>query len=491
MQQEEKNIKSTMAEQIYTLRKRAGFSQNELGERVGVSGKAVSKWENGDAVPSTEVLCRLSALFGTSLDLFLKQAPAKSAPFIRRMRKEKGMDSLRFLYRIGNGPSSSHTMAPERAAMLFREHLPQADRFEAVLYGSLAKTGKGHRTDYIIKEVLSPLPTSVSFDTLTSDLAHPNTMVLRGFSRDRLLDSWRVFSLGGGEIQIEGHPELEKIEASPLYPHDSYAEIAEYCQKNDLRLWQYVEQMEGAGIYDYLRTCWQTMQKSIREGLETTGALFGGLNVQRKAKYLYNQRHIDESAETRENRLVCSYAFAVSEQNAAAGQIVTAPTCGSSGVMPAVLRYVQEKKGFSENDILHAMATAGIIGNLIKTNASISGAECGCQAEIGTACAMAAAALAELYEMTLDQIEYAAEVSLEHHLGLTCDPIRGLVQIPCIERNAVAAMRAINSVNLANFLSGTRKISFDLVVKTMYETGKDISKTYKETSEGGLAKLYN
>ncbi len=489
MHQEEKNVKAAMGEQIHSLRKRAGFSQAELGTRVGVSGKAVSKWENGDAVPSTEVLCRLSALFGIPLDVFLKQAPEKM-PFIRPIRKGKGMDSLRLLYRIGNGPSSSHTMAPEYAARLFRSHTSDADRYEAVLYGSLAKTGKGHRTDYILKEVLYPIPTSVSFDTLTTDLPHPNTMVLRAFSRDRLLDSWRVFSLGGGAIQIEGHPEYNENDLANVYPHDSFDEIAAYCKKEGIRLWQYVERMEGKEVFDYLGSCWDTMQKSMREGLETTGTLFGGLHVQRKANYLYNQRHIDESAETRENRLVCSYAFAVSEQNAAACEIVTAPTCGSSGVMPAVLRYIREKKSFTDTDILHAMATAGIIGNLIKTNASISGAECGCQAEIGTACAMAAAALAELYGMSLDQIEYAAEVSLEHHLGLTCDPIRGLVQIPCIERNAVAAMRAINSVNLANFLSGTRKISFDLVVKTMYETGKDLSKTYKETSEGGLAKLY-
>ncbi len=492
MPKENASVKSLMAEQIYRYRRLSHFSQEELGRRVGVSGKAVSKWENGDAAPSTEVLCRLLQLFGVSLDAFLKkEAETTVPPFVRRTHTAKGMDSLTRLYRIGNGPSSSHTMAPERAALLFKKAHAEADRFEAILLGSLAKTGRGLRTDYIIKEVLFPVPAIVNFDTLTTDLPHPNTMILRAFRQDALLDTWRVFSLGGGEIQIEDHPEYNEKETAVVYPHDSLADIIAYCKEKRLRLWQYVEECEGSGIFDYLSACWQTMKQSIREGLESTGVLYGGLNVQRKANYLFSQRHIDESAETRENRLVCAYAFAVSEQNAAAGRIVTAPTCGSSGVMPAVLRYVQERKDVTDTDILHAMASAGIIGNLIKTNASISGAECGCQAEIGTACAMAAAALGELYGMSLDQIEYAAEVSLEHHLGLTCDPIRGLVQIPCIERNAVAAMRAINSVNLANFLSGTRKISFDLVVQTMYETGKDLSRVYKETSEGGLAKLYN
>jgi len=483
----EKNIKNGLGERIYTLRKRAGLLQNELGDRLGVTGKAVSKWENGSAAPSTEALCRIAAVFGIEVDALIKEAHEKPAPFIRRQRTKGGMDSLRSLYRVGNGPSSSHTMGPESAARQFRMRHPDADRFEAVLYGSLAKTGKGHRTDYIVRQAFAPYPTTVSFDTLTTDIPHPNTMLLLAYKDNAEIGRARVFSIGGGEIAWEG----ETLEGhNPVYPHDSFDAIKAYCKEKRIRLWQYVEEVEGQRIWAYLADCWATMQEAIREGIDTTGVLFGGLNVQRKANHLYNQRHIDESTETRENRLVCAYAFAVSEQNAAAGRIVTAPTCGSCGVMPAVLQYVQERKGFSDRQILHAMAAGGIIGNLIKTNASISGAECGCQAEIGSACAMAAAALAELYEMNLDQIEYAAEISIEHHLGLTCDPIRGLVQIPCIERNAVAAMRAINAVNLANFLTDSRKISFDLVVKTMYETGKDLSRTYKETSEGGLAKLY-
>ena len=240
----------------------------------------------------------------------------------------------------------------------------------------------------------------------------------------------------------------------------------------------------------FLDGIWQRMQQSIREGLDAEGELPGGLHLQRKAGYLLRQRHIDERPETREDRIVCAYAYAVSEQSASGGTVVTAPTCGASGVVPAVLRYMQEKHGFTDAEVLDALATAGIIGNIIKTNASISGAQCGCQAEVGSACCMAAAALAELFKNGFEQIEYAAESAMEHHLGLTCDPIRGLVQIPCIERNAVAAMRAIGSLNLANFLTHTRKISFDMVVETMYQTGRDMNRIYRETSEGGLAKLY-
>jgi len=247
---------------------------------------------------------------------------------------------------------------------------------------------------------------------------------------------------------------------------------------------------EGPEIWDFLFEVWTAMQKSIARGLSASGELPGGLHVERKAQYLFDQRHIDESQTTRENRLVCSYAFAVAEENAGGGIIVTAPTCGACGVVPSALHYVQEQRGFTDREVLRALATGGLIGNLVKTNASISGAECGCQAEIGTACSMCAAALAELHGMGIGQIECAAEVSMEHYLGLTCDPICGLVQIPCIERNAVAAMRAINALSLANFLSATRKISFDLVVETMYETGKDLHHHYRETAQGGLAKLY-
>jgi len=383
-------------------------------------------------------------------------------------------------------------MGPERAIKLMRERYPEADYIKVTLFGSLALTGKGHGTDTVIAKTAAPIKCEVIFDTQTECKVHPNTMDVEMYSGEKLLCKKRVYSVGGGTIEIEGESAdtCGKYTDDAIYPLNTYAEIAEYCNKKNIRLWQYAEECEGEELFAYLGEVWERMKKTIHKGLTNTGKLPGCLGTQRRAQKLYNQRHIDESAQTRENRLVCSYAFATSEQNAAGGIIVTAPTCGSCGVVPSVLKYMQEQRGFSDEQVIRALATGGIIGNLIKKNASISGAECGCQAEIGSACSMAAAALAELFEMGLGQIEYAAEVAMEHHLGLTCDPIAGLVQIPCIERNAVAAMRAINAMSLANFLADSRKISFDLVVKTMYNTGKDLLNSYRETSNGGLAKYY-
>lgn len=395
------------------------------------------------------------------------------------------MKSLKELYRIGKGPSSSHTIGPERACKIFLAENPEAESFKAVLYGSLAKTGVGHGTDGVVKSVLKNV--EIECDDGSDGLPHPNTMDLFAYNGGRETASMRVYSVGGGAIRIEGRPSGEGKE---VYPLESFAEIRRFCEERALRLSDYAFVCEGEALKEYLKEVGQAMKASVEAGLKAQGVLPGGLGVERKARFLYRQKHIDESAETKENRLVCAYAFAVSEQNASAGTIVTAPTCGASGVLPAVLKYAQERRGYSDDSIVRALAAGGIVGNLIKTNASISGAECGCQAEIGSACCMAAAALGELYEMELGQIEYAAEIAMEHQLGLTCDPIGGLVQIPCIERNAVAAMRAINAVSLADFLSDSRKISFDLVVETMYETGKDISCRYRETAEGGLAKLY-
>ena len=397
------------------------------------------------------------------------------------------MQSLRELYKIGRGPSSSHTMGPERAMNIIKNKYASADFYKIDLFGSLALTGKGHGTDRIVTETLAPIKCEISFDKKSPCNVHPNTMDVYAYSGERLLGKETVYSVGGGTVVFKGEDEKT---IKDIYPHNSFTEIADYCAKHNIRIWQYVKEFEGEEIFDYLAKVWECMKNSIREGLTTVGTLPGGLDTQRKAQFLYNQRHIDESAQTRENRLVCSYAFAVSEQNASGGTIVTAPTCGSCGVVPSVLMYYQEKNSFDEQRIIKALATGGIIGNLIKKNASISGAECGCQAEIGSACSMAAAALSELFEMGLSQIEYAAEVAMEHHLGLTCDPIGGLVQIPCIERNAVAAMRAINALSLANFLTDSRKISFDMVVKVMYETGKNLLSDYRETASGGLAKHY-
>lgn len=400
------------------------------------------------------------------------------------------MKSVRGIYKIGVGPSSSHTMGPAFAAEKFAERCGQPELIKVILYGSLAKTGKGHGTDRAVKETLKNFNTEVIFNTEDIELEHPNTIEFIAFDKGVETVRMKALSVGGGDIKIPGDEAETSVEEPELYKENSLAEIDAICKSRNIRLSEYVFEHEGEGFKEFLNEVWKTMSAAIREGLTHTGVLPGGLQVERKAQKLLGQRHIDESPQTRENRIVCAYAFAVSEQNADCGTIVTAPTCGSCGVVPAVLKYFQEKNGFSDDDIIRALAVAGLIGNLVRTNASISGAECGCQAEVGTACSMAAAALAELYEMGIDQIEYAAEISLEHHLGLTCDPVCGLVQIPCIERNAVAAMRAINALSLANFLSDSRKISFDLVVKTMYHTGRDLSKLYRETSEGGLAKLY-
>ena len=399
------------------------------------------------------------------------------------------MKSIRDIYKIGVGPSSSHTMGPARAAKIFLGEHPDAHSFKVILYGSLCKTGIGHGTDRVLLDTLAPIPTEIVFSKDELIGAHPNTMDFIAIKDGESYDQMRVESVGGGDIRILGRTD---VEGKDIYPEHSFAEIHDFCKWRYLHtLSEYVELNEGPEIWDFLRDVWNTMKKSIDDGLNATGILPGGLGLERKARYLYAQQLSTEVPQVRECREICAYAFAVSEQNAANGTIVTAPTCGSCGVLPAVLRYVQETRHLSDDQILRGLATAGIIGTLIKHNASISGAECGCQAEVGAACSMAAAALAELYGLGLEQVEYAAEMAMEHHLGLTCDPICGLVQIPCIERNAVAAMRAMNACNLAYFLYGTRSASFDIVVKTMYETGLNLSHQYKETSEGGLAGFYN
>lgn len=397
------------------------------------------------------------------------------------------MKSIREIYKIGRGPSSSHTMGPEKACQIFKSENPDAERVKVILYGSLASTGEGHGTDRIIKETLSPLPVEIVLDLETTELPHENTMDLFAYKNGTQIAEMRVMSVGGGDIRVVGRSDIDKPE---VYTENSLTEIIDYCRHRNIRLSKFVFEKEGEGIKEFLYDVWKCMDNEIEEGLMADGILPGGLNVVRVANLLYNKRHIDERPETKENRIVCAYAFAAAEQNAGGGTIVTAPTCGACAVLPAVLKYMKEKKNFTDDDVIRALAVAGLIGNLVKCNASISGAECGCQAEIGTASAMAAAALCEIFEMGYGQIEYAAEMCIEHHLGLTCDPLCGLVQIPCIERNAVAAMRAMSALSLANFLVGTRKISFDMVVKTMYETGKDLHSKYRETSQGGLAKLY-
>ena len=375
------------------------------------------------------------------------------------------MKSIKSIYKIGNGPSSSHTVGPYHAAGVFSTRYPDADSFKVTLYGSLAFTGEGHGTE---RAITSAIPgCEVRFNREETDLPHPNTMLFEAFRDGELIGSSRIFSIGGGSIKIENEDSDDELE---IYPQKNFTEILDVCRGKDISLKDFIYQTEDSSVKDYLKNVWEAMKDTVNRGLNAEGILPGGLGVNRKAKILF---------------------YAVSEENAGENIVVTAPTCGSCGVLPSVLYYMYSDRGFPEDEILDALAVAGIIGNVIRTNASISGAECGCQAEIGSACSMTAGALASLYGLNIDQIEYAAEIAMEHNLGLTCDPVRGLVQIPCIERNAVAAMRAISSVNLSRFLYMTRKISFDEVVATMYKTGKDMDEKYRETSHGGLAQIYN
>ena len=396
------------------------------------------------------------------------------------------MKTIRSVYKIGNGPSSSHTVGPYHAAQVFGSRFPEADAFRVTLFGSLAFTGEGHATG---KAIRAGLPGSeIVLNREEQDLPHPNTMLFCAYKDGRLIGSNRILSIGGGSIRIEDEDSDEEIE---VYPQKNFAEILQACRENGLSPAQYIFRMEDPTLREYLGKVWDTMKDAVSRGLAAEGILPGGLGITRKAKMLYGKRCYNESADVTMNRVIAAYAYAVSEENADEHIVVTAPTCGSCGVLPAVMYYMYRDRGFPEDEILDALAVAGMIGNVIRTNASISGAECGCQAEIGSACSMTAGALASLYGLNTDQIEYAAEIAMEHHLGLTCDPVGGLVQIPCIERNAVAAMRAISAVNLSRFLYETRKISFDEVITTMYRTGMDLNEKYRETSNGGLAQIYH
>lgn len=398
------------------------------------------------------------------------------------------MKSLRELYRIGKGPSSSHTMGPQRAAQLFLERCSNASSYEVTLYGSLAATGKGHMTDVAIEEVLHPHHTvSIIWKPQVFLPFHPNGMkfVARDVNGD-IIDEWTVYSIGGGALSdgTDGHDELG---ASEVYDLNKMSDIQSWCYDNGRSFWEYVEKCEDKEIWDYLKTIWQTMKEAILRGLDHEGVLPGPLNLPRKAATYYTKAK-GYRASLQSRGLVYAYALAVSEENASGGTIVTAPTCGACGVLPAVLYHMQEAHGMSEQRILRALATAGLVGNIVKHNASISGADVGCQGEVGVACAMASAAACQLFGGSPAQVEYAAEMGLEHHLGMTCDPVCGLVQIPCIERNAFAAARALDADLYASFSDGHHSVSFDKVVEVMRQTGHDLPSLYKETSEGGLAK---
>ena len=395
------------------------------------------------------------------------------------------MKSIKELYRIGIGPSSSHTMGPVSAAEKFKEKTNDAVLYRVTLYGSLAATGKGHQTDKVLVETLAPINTEIVWKPDDYLPEHPNGMLFESISEkgDVLLSS-KIYSTGGGAIKEEG----KESETQNVYKLGTIEEIINWIEKKGLRLWHYVKESEDDTVYDYLATVWDVMKNSINRGLHSEGVLPGEINLGRKSRsfYLKSKRN---SAAFQRTGLLASYALAVAEENAGGGKIATAPTCGSAGVLPSVLLYLQGVHEFSDEEILNGLATAGIFGNVVKTNASISGAMVGCQGEIGTACAMAAAAGAYLMGGTPYQIEYAAEMGMEHHLGLTCDPVKGLVQIPCIERCAIGAMRAMDCADFALLSDGRHRITFDEVVKTMAQTGHDMRRQYKETSEGGLAKF--
>ncbi|HAM42545.1 L-serine ammonia-lyase [Candidatus Avelusimicrobium stercoris] len=397
------------------------------------------------------------------------------------------MQSLKELYKIGMGPSSSHTMGPRKAADAFNRAYPSAESFRAVLYGSLAATGKGHLTDFAIKEAFYPKPVTIEWKYNTFLPKHPNAMRFEALDKaGHIMGAQVAYSIGGGDIRTD---ENFGQEINNIYPHKSMAEILQYTSDKRMLLWEYVEEFEGADIWQYLGTIWKTMQTTMNRGLEKRGVLPGSLNLERKARrYLYKAENSPQYLRRMNN--LFSYALACSEENAAGGVVVTAPTCGSCGVVPAVCRLIQEICEFEDTTILHALATASLFGNMAKANASISGAEVGCQGEVGVACAMAAAATCQLEGGDNRRIAYAAEMGLEHHLGLTCDPVDGLVQIPCIERNALAASRALDCATYALMSDGDNRVSYDDVLATMMQTGLDMNKDYRETARGGLARFF-
>ncbi len=402
------------------------------------------------------------------------------------------MRTIKEIYKIGHGPSSSHTMGPAFAAEIFLNHVSGTHMVNITLYGSLAATGKGHLTDKALTDFFGKanVETRITWEPKTFLPFHPNAMKFEAYDAGgNFLDEWTVYSVGGGSLKEE-KPKFLNKENPDIYPHTHMKDIMDFCSKHGLNYWEYVQMYEDNDIWEYLAEVWSTMKASILRGLSEEEVLPGPLHLQRKAtKFYVKSKGLKPSLESQ--GLTFAYALAVSEENASGHVIVTAPTCGSCGVMPAVLYHLQNTKEFMDPRILRALATAGLFGNIAKENASISGAEVGCQGEVGVACAMAAAAASQLFGGSLSQIEYAAEMGLEHHLGMTCDPVCGLVQIPCIERNAYAALRALDSNLYSSFTDGQHSVSFDRVVEVMKQTGHDLPSLYKETGEGGLAITHN
>jgi L-serine dehydratase len=394
------------------------------------------------------------------------------------------MESITELYKIGHGPSSSHTMGPRRAAERFAADHSEAAAYRAILYGSLAATGRGHLSDKAIAEAFSPKPCDIVWKPEELLPFHPNALRLAALdARGGEIAERVVYSVGGGKIVAEGE---ELNAAAALYSRPCMADILSEISRTGQTFWEYVEEREDSSLWDYLAEVWKVMKASVERGIENEGVLPGDLRLPRKASSYFVRANGFRGSLKRRSMLF-AYALAVAEENAAGGIIVTAPTCGSCGVLPGLLYTMSRNYGFTDGKILKTLATAGLIGTIVKTNASISGAQVGCQGEIGSACAMAAAAAAQLFGGTPAQVEYAAEMGLEHHLGLTCDPVGGYVQIPCIERNAFAASRALDANTYALLSDGSHRISFDTIVETMNRTGNDLPRIYKETSEGGLA----
>lgn len=396
------------------------------------------------------------------------------------------MESLRELFKIGKGPSSSHTMGPERAVNIIKKRFGENAEYVVDLYGSLSMTGKGHLTDYIIHETLGE-NCQVNFCEETLPF-HPNGMVFHIYQDGELKDDITAYSVGGGSIVWEGEDDFS-LSRKNVYREKNLKEILETLDRNAYSFYDYVMEHENALFVDYLYEILDTMFDSVERGLKREGTIPGKLQLPRVAKQMYTQAINLPAGSERETLILSSYAYAVAEENASGQTIVTAPTCGSSGVLPAILYYCYKQLNMEKPRLIKALAVAGVFGNVIKNNASISGADAGCQAEIGSACAMGAALYAWILGLNNSLIEYAAEMGLEHNLGLTCDPVGGYVQIPCIERNGYAALRAIDCAIYAKNLGYVRKnkVSFDAVVNVMKNTGHDLNKAYKETSLGGLA----
>lgn len=399
------------------------------------------------------------------------------------------MESLKVLYKVGPGPSSSHTIGPMRAASSFLKKYPKADQYKVELWGSLAATGKGHLTDFIIKKVFTDADRNIHV-IFRSDYVHPyhpNGMLFTAYEHNVEIGRDQIFSIGGGNLSHEGESQLtEEI----IYSYENFNEIIKYAKQKNITLWQLAVEHEGSEILTFLKDeVWSVMKQSVVDGLSTKEVLPGSLQLERRAKDFF-EKSKDFLGEVQELAQLFAYALAVSEQNAAGAFIVTSPTCGAAGLLPGLFYFLQKKHSFSDDEMAKALAVAGVFGIVIKKNASVSGAEAGCQAEVGSAASMAAAGMAYLLGANLDQQEYAAEIAMEHHLGLTCDPVDGLVQIPCIERNAVGARRAYDAAYYALLAQSNNRISFDTVVATMIATGRDMLPGYRETSQEGLAKAF-